>query len=175
MISKTYRKLITLFVITQACCYSFSVEAPPPVEFVLNSEQPHSPSKLFFYNGEDDASVTTFPDQSFYFAHYGKPFLVYSDASDTITTASELEIDGDVILTDLGDNIKYGDRAQWKLFYYEDFQEARAGWSKQTVSSCGTSNNLFLGGHCNFAKDVAKKSFADLPNHSMVSLLCLRI
>eukprot|EP01017_Pseudomicrothorax_dubius_P010725 TRINITY_DN1386_c0_g1_i1.p1 TRINITY_DN1386_c0_g1~~TRINITY_DN1386_c0_g1_i1.p1 ORF type:complete len:168 (-),score=3.79 TRINITY_DN1386_c0_g1_i1:35-538(-) len=60
------------------------------------------------------------------------------------------------------DNLSFHDSPQWKLYFFDDFQGERRGWSRNDVSSCGTSSNLFLGGHCNFANTIVTVSYTHL-------------
>ncbi len=60
--------------------------------------------------------------------------------------------------------------AQWTMMNLDDFQGSAEGWSKQKMSTCGTNDNMFLGGHCNFGADEVSKNFTELPPHSMIRI-----
>ena len=62
--------------------------------------------------------------------------------------------------------LEVGGAKQWALVFHEDFQEKVSGWTPVKVSSCGGSEDKFLGGHCNFAADTASKVFKNLPAHT---------
>jgi hypothetical protein len=59
---------------------------------------------------------------------------------------------------------------QWTMIRLEDFQGSAEGWSKQKMSTCGTNDNMFLGGHCNFGGEEVSKNFTDIPQHSMLRI-----
>jgi len=52
----------------------------------------------------------------------------------------------------------------------DDFQGNTSGWSKDKLSTCGSNDNMFLGGYCNFAGTEATKTFKKLPQHSMIRI-----
>lgn len=70
----------------------------------------------------------------------------------------------------MSDSIYYKTQKQWKLFAFDDFQSEKKGWSEQTISSCGTSDNIILGGYCNFGGIIVKKEYTDIPPNSYVSV-----
>jgi len=74
----------------------------------------------------------------------------------------------DFLLTFKNSNIKFEGVNQWTMLYFDDFQGSAQGWSKNKISTCGTNDNMFLGGHCNFGADEVSKSYTDLPEHKMV-------
>ena len=49
------------------------------------------------------------------------------------------------------------------------------GWSKEKLSTCGTNDNMFLGGHCNFAGEEVSKNYSNLPQHTMVIKLIIKV
>ena len=65
------------------------------------------------------------------------------------------------------DALYYGDVRQWQLAFFEDFQGPRREWSQYLVSTCQNNENVFLGGHCNFAGDETHLAIA-LPEHSEI-------
>lgn len=62
------------------------------------------------------------------------------------------------------------DTPQWTMVHLDDFQGNAVGWSKEKLSTCGTNDNMFLGGHCNLGGEEVSKTFVNLPQHSMVVL-----
>lgn len=66
--------------------------------------------------------------------------------------------------------IIYDGMDQWTMIRLDDFQGSAEGWSKQKMSTCGTNDNMFLGGHCNFGGEEVSKNFTDLPAHSMLRI-----
>ena len=56
------------------------------------------------------------------------------------------------------------------LVELDDFQGNTAGWNKDKLSTCGSSDNMFLGGYCNFAGMEASKKYTKLPKHSMIKI-----
>jgi hypothetical protein len=74
----------------------------------------------------------------------------------------------DFLLKNNDSQIVYDNTPQWTMISLDDFQGNSIGWSKDKLSNCGTSDNMFLGGHCNFANEEAKKVFTDIPKHQMV-------
>ena len=67
-------------------------------------------------------------------------------------------------------SINFDGTDQWTMFVFEDFQGSAAGWSKEKLSVCGTNDNMFLGGNCNFAGDDVSKKYINIPNHSMIRI-----
>lgn len=59
---------------------------------------------------------------------------------------------------------------QWTMFIFEDFQGTASGWSHEIFNTCGNTMNLFLGGHCNFAKTEVSKTYRDLPQHDQIRI-----
>lgn len=64
--------------------------------------------------------------------------------------------------------IMMDDTPQWTMVYLDDFQGNAMGWSKEKLSTCGTNDNMFLGGHCNFAGEEVWKKYTKLPQHTQV-------
>ena len=60
------------------------------------------------------------------------------------------------------------DTSQWTLLYLDDFQGNANGYSKEKLSTCGSSDNMFLGGHCNFGGIEVYKIYNKLPKHKKV-------
>jgi hypothetical protein len=59
---------------------------------------------------------------------------------------------------------------QWTLISYDDFQGNAMGWSKEKLSTCGTNDNMFLGGYCNFGSEDVHKNYTNMPKHSYIRI-----
>ena len=59
---------------------------------------------------------------------------------------------------------------QWTLLYFDDFQGNGMGWSKEKLSTCGSNDNMFLGGYCNFGSEEVFKNYTNIPKHSMIRI-----
>jgi hypothetical protein len=61
-------------------------------------------------------------------------------------------------------------KKDWKLIGSDDFnsQEDIKGWNFVSTSYCGSSSDLFLGGHCLLSNQIVKKTYNDLPKHTRV-------
>lgn len=95
------------------------------------------------------------------------------DSFDKMTTNGLLILNTsnlDFLLTYEDSHITYEDVDQWTLVSIDDFQGDAQGWSMQALSTCGTNNNMFLGGHCNFGGIDVSKKFTGLKKHSMVRI-----
>ena len=57
---------------------------------------------------------------------------------------------------------------QWTMVRLDDFQGVAEGWSKEKLSTCGSNDNMFLGGHCNLGGEEVFKNFTEIPSHSMI-------
>ena len=76
----------------------------------------------------------------------------------------------DLVMKYSDSRLTYEDVDQWTMVALDDFQGAAEGWSKNKLSTCGTNNNMFLGGHCNFGGEDASKNFTSLPAHNMIRI-----
>lgn len=123
------------------------------------------------------ASTITFLDNKEY-TIYNENNLTISDSNnDVLFTISQQDVcnitlnrrmivNGD-LLGSISSPVKIQSFEQWKLAVIEDFQGQITGWSDSSISNCGSSPDLFLGGHCKFAGKSVSKTF-DLPDHSYV-------
>jgi hypothetical protein len=62
------------------------------------------------------------------------------------------------------------DQEQFSMISLDDFQGIALGWSKEKLSTCGSNDNMFLGGHCNFGGEEVYKNFTNLPAHNMIRI-----
>jgi len=84
----------------------------------------------------------------------------------------KLKIDGDLNLqmTYTDSRLLFDDTDQWILIYFDDFQGTSQGWNKEKLSVCGSNDNMFLGGHCNFGGEEVFKIYKNLPPHNMIKI-----
>ncbi|KAL4510423.1 hypothetical protein ABPG72_020885 [Tetrahymena utriculariae] len=92
------------------------------------------------------------------------------DVVGTLNSNYDLKVEGDLHIAQMSNSIFYKSQKQWKLFAFDDFQYDKKGWSEQAISSCGSSENIFLGGHCNFGGIIVTKEYTDLPPNSFVNV-----
>lgn len=99
--------------------------------------------------------------------------LILMDTNNNIEFNTPLEVDSpiiDFLMTYENSEYKIENEKQWTLVYLDDFQGSSTGWSKEKLSTCGTNDNMFLGGHCNFAGTEVYKIFTGLKPHSMIRI-----
>ncbi|KAL4478512.1 hypothetical protein ABPG74_006747 [Tetrahymena malaccensis] len=92
------------------------------------------------------------------------------DVAGTLNSNYDFKVDGDLHIVQMSNSIFYKSQKQWKLFSFDDFQYDKQGWSEQAISSCGSSENIFLGGHCNFGGIIVTKEYKGLPPNSFVNI-----
>lgn len=112
--------------------------------------------KMCLYNFEDASKIIEF------------------NGLDNVSITPKLQLDTnnlDFLLTFENSSIKYEGIDQWTMLFYDDFQGSAPGWSKNKLSTCGTNDNMFLGGHCNLGADEVSKKYTDLPQHNMVYII----
>jgi len=76
----------------------------------------------------------------------------------------------DLVMKYAGSSLVYDGMDQWTMIRLDDFQGQAQGWSKEKMSVCGSNDNMFLGGHCNFGGEDVTKNFTDIPEHSMIRI-----
>jgi hypothetical protein len=76
----------------------------------------------------------------------------------------------DLVMDFANSHLLYDDVAQWTMIKFEDFQGVAEGWSKEKLSTCGTNDNMFLGGHCNFGGEEVGKNFTGIPKHTQIRI-----
>ncbi len=111
-------------------------------------------NKICLYNFEDASKIVEF------------------NGTESVTVKRPLNLNTDnldFILNMKNSAIKFEGKDQWTMIYFDDFQGSAPGWSKNKVSTCGTNDNMFLGGHCNLGADEVSKKYTSLPEHSTVS------
>jgi hypothetical protein len=129
----------------------------------------------FTMNGE--SSTILFTDNSSY-TLYNEDDFNFIDSSNIYTLvltqndACSMDLDRRMVvhgslLSSTNTSFVLQNNEQWKLVIVEDFQNQIKGWSYDTLSSCGNSPDLFLGGHCKLSNQVVSKNFT-LPAHSYV-------
>lgn len=137
----------------------------------------HALSQKFALDG--DSGSLTFTDEASY-TIYNELDLNIVDDSGTLalkftqTDTCTLEVDRRMrihgeLLASTSHSFIIQDYEQWKLIIVEDFQGQITGWSEDDISNCGTSPDLFLGGHCKFSSEVVSKTF-DLPEHKYLQI-----
>ena len=110
-----------------------------------------------------------YPTSSFALFHNEETLLLYDAPGDSLSTNYNVVVNQDITINDFQYDFSFKGVRQWKLFHFEDFQGQHQGWSHETVSNCGVDQNLFLGGHCNFAKEAVTKTFI-LPKHEVIKI-----
>ena len=129
---------------------------------------------------EGEASTITMVDEASYTV-YNEKSLNFVDSSDipalTLTSSDSCSMNLDRrmvvhgnLLASTEKSFKIQNYEQWKLVILEDFQGQISGWSEDDISNCGTSPDLFLGGHCKFSSEVVTKTFT-LPAHTQIKFL----
>ena len=127
-------------------------------------------SELKFVSKDDSYTLST--DNSRLTITYGKN-------NEKVLSASENSFDFYTPLTINSTEITFDDQSvallhngvpQWTLVSLDDFQKSSDGWSSNKTSHCGKSENVFLGGHCNFGSLEVKKKFTNLPKHKSLRI-----
>jgi len=91
----------------------------------------------------------------------------------SIVYESPLNIDTeklDLVMTYEKSNLNMYGLDQFTMIHFDDFQGSALGWSKEKLSTCGTNDNMFLGGHCNFGAEEVHKNFTNLPSHEIIRI-----
>ncbi len=114
-------------------------------EFTLYSPDEQTPIDLVFSAPPNEMTLSISPDSKISFNTVDKEIINYDPETDTLSTIYDLKLGSDVELYGQPNDILFLDTEQWKLVYFEDFQGSALGWSEGSLSSCGTSSNLFLG------------------------------
>ena len=102
--------------------------------------------------------------------------IISINSYDSIEISTHLILDADkvdLLMTNSDSHLSYDGVDQWTLIYLDDFQGSAMGWSKEKLSNCGTNDNMFLGGHCNFGGEEVSKNYTDIPmftNNSTIHL-----
>lgn len=81
-----------------------------------------------------------------------------------------IEADLNLQFTYSESSLIYENTEQWVMVSYDDFQGSAKEWSKEKFSVCGTNDNIFLGGHCNFGGEEVFKVYKNLPVHKMIKI-----
>lgn len=154
---------------TIALLLTFAVLARSAGDVTVSVEpaDSNSATALNFDNGKLGSFVVG-PEGSIEISLENKPQVVYNPIDDQLIlegnlTTNNLDLEDSQFLEFAADGVP-----QWKQFSYDDFQGVVTGWNNTAMSSCGTSNNKFLGGYCNFADTAISKTYSDLPQHSQV-------
>ena len=123
-------------------CISYSA---PIQDFTLFSPSVNTPIDVIFSAPPQEAVLSITPNSTISLKTQNHTLLEYDPSKDTMSTNFKLRLGSDVILYGQPNDILFLDTEQWKLFYFEDFQGTSEGWSHNTLSSCGSSTDLFLG------------------------------
>lgn len=128
----------------------------------------HDPIVVSLSGESHKVRLISLDDGTFAIAHDEKLAFLYNDVKEEVSSEYVLNAANDFFINKMENSFEFQGVPQWKLYVFEDFQKPLQGWSKDSVSVCGSNNNLFLGGHCNFAGDFVYKSFENLPKHKKV-------
>ena len=165
---------ITMFVFISFLILSYSSFNQKSTSFQLLSSEKES-STLNFISSDQSASSFSFEN------HNNGTAVLSSDNKDLITMNSYKDIifntkvvldtpTIDFLMTYENSNFKIENENQWTLIALDDFQGSAPGWSKEKLSTCGTNDNMFLGGHCNLAGDEVHKVYTGLKSHTMIRI-----
>lgn len=114
-------------------------------EFNIFSPDVNTPIDVIFSAPPQEMKLSITPNSTISLVTNNSEILSYRPADDTLSTTYNLRLGNDIILYGQPNDILFQDTEQWKLIYLEDFQGPILGWNSDTVSSCGSSPNLFLG------------------------------
>eukprot|EP00916_Digyalum_oweni_P002481 GHVL01004575.1.p1 GENE.GHVL01004575.1~~GHVL01004575.1.p1 ORF type:complete len:258 (+),score=16.72 GHVL01004575.1:83-856(+) len=89
--------------------------------------------------------------------------------STLLSFSTTLQLDGGLELTS-GKESEDEESGPWALLSLDTFDSPASKWSQQERSFCGTSSDMFLGGHCKFASTTTAREWTDLPKHSIVRI-----
>ncbi|CAG9314319.1 unnamed protein product [Blepharisma stoltei] len=125
------------------------------------------PSATVYFLGDYDYSVVN--SQNFTIEDSSNNNLLTITQSDScnITANRRIVVHGDLLASNAP--IKIQNYDQWQLVALEDFQGQLSGWSDSSVSNCGSSPNIFLGGHCKYSDVSVSKTFT-IPSHSYIKV-----
>ncbi len=87
-----------------------------------------------------------------------------------IIPSVKVEADLNLQMTYPDSKLIFDNSEQWVMIEYDDFQGSALGWNKEKFSVCGSNDNMFLGGHCNFGGEEVFKVFNNLPAHNMIKI-----
>jgi len=87
-----------------------------------------------------------------------------------VNPSLSVEADLNLQMTYTDSNLIYDNEEQWIMVNYDDFQGSAQGWDKEKLSVCGSNDNMFLGGHCNFGGEEVFKIYGNLPPHKMIKI-----
>lgn len=119
--------------------------ATNPQEFTLYSINADTPIDLIFSAPPQEMNLSITPKSLISLNTPNGSILAYDPTVDTLSTPFNLKFGSDIKLENEPNDIFFLETEQWKLAYFEDFQGTALGWSEVSLSSCGTSSNLFLG------------------------------
>jgi hypothetical protein len=92
---------------------------------------------------------------------------------DEIVFDNDVEINTsnfDSIFAYVDTSVEYKGTSQWVLQEIDDFEGKTNTWSSDKLSQCGSDENMFLGGHCNFGTLEVKKTYKDIPTHKFIRI-----
>jgi len=127
---------------------------------------------VFMWDAEPNyCSLLVSPEGAFEIELGQKSVVLYDNIEQILSVPLDITVKGDLNIND-NDYVEFkaGNTNQWKLYVFEDFQGSVTGWNNTLTSSCGSSNNKFLGGYCNFAGTTVNKTWEKLPTHRMVKI-----
>jgi hypothetical protein len=143
------------------------VRAGSDVTLTLQPADGNSPTAINLDNG-NLGSIIVGPEGSIEISLNNTPVALYNPIDDTFIIEGDLDVNNIDLEDDQFLEIVYDGTNQWKQYAYEDFQGVTTGWNNTAMSSCGTSNNKFLGGYCNFGATAVSKTWSGLPKHSQI-------
>lgn len=119
---------------------------------------------------QDDITYTLYNEDEFSIVDSSStPALTLNQSSDCISTFDRRVLVHGPFLASTSKSFKLLSYEQWKLVIFEDFQSSVTGWSEDDISNCGSSPDLFLGGHCKFSNENVTKTFS-LSSHSEIKV-----
>lgn len=119
---------------------------------------------------QDDLSYTLYNEEVFSIVDSSStPAFTLNETTDCISTFDRRVLIHGPFLASTSQSFKLQNYEQWKLVIFEDFQSSITGWSEDDISNCGSSPDLFLGGHCKLSNEQVAKNFT-LPSHNEVKV-----
>ena len=110
-------------------------------EFTLYSDY-NTPIDLLFSSPPNEIKLSIAPNSHISLSNSEEEILKYNPSEETLESAYSTKTGSDVIVQN---DLMFYDTKQWKLYHIEDFQGTAEGWSHNTLSTCGSSTDLFLG------------------------------
>ena len=139
---------------------------------VLSDEKESASLNFKSHQSSDKFSFTNYNNGKADLSN-AKQKILQIDSSKEISFNTPLIINAttfDLLMTYENSHVKFNGENQWNLISLDDFQATSNGWSKEKLNKCGSNDNMFLGGHCNFGGENVMKIFAGLHEHTMIRI-----